>query len=78
MLNLESKVEPEPTPKTAKERSEKPLTDNVVSHFVNGRHGSVLLMTCQVLVQGRDGCNIPARALLDSGSETSFITERLA
>ena len=52
MLHLESKVEPEQTSKTTKERSEKPLTDNVVSHFVNGRHGSVLLMTCQVLVQG--------------------------
>ena len=77
MLHLESKVEPEPTPKTKKERSEKPLINNVVSHFVNGRHGGVLLMTFQVLVRGRDGSTMLASALLGSGSETSFVTERL-
>ena len=35
-------------------------------------------MTCQVMVQGPDGFIVQARALLDSGSETSFITEQLA
>ena len=37
-----------------------------------------LLMTCRVLVDGPEGRPIEARALLDSASSTSFITERLA
>ena len=39
--------------------------------------GGVLLMTCQVVVQGPNGSIAQARALLDSGSEASFNTERL-
>ena len=35
-------------------------------------------MTCQVLIQGPDESNVLTRALLDSGLETSFVTERLA
>ena len=35
-------------------------------------------MTCQVILQGHNGSTTQARALLDSGSEASFITERLA
>ena len=35
-------------------------------------------MTCRVMICGPDGSTAPARALLDSGSEASFITERLA
>ena len=37
-----------------------------------------MLMTCQVIVQGPNGSTARVRALLDSGSETSSITERLA
>ena len=40
--------------------------------------GSVLLMTCRVIIRGPNGSSAQARALLDSGSEASFITERLA
>ena len=39
---------------------------------------NVLLMTCRVLVIAPDGSSVNARALLDSGSTVSFISERLA
>ena len=78
MLHLERKAEPKPLRKTAKaDDVEKPPTE-AVSHFTNGWKGSILLMTCQVMVQGPNGSSVQARALLDSGSEASFITERLA
>ena len=35
-------------------------------------------MTAQVLVHGPDGHSVCARALLDSGSTASFVTQRLA
>ncbi len=40
--------------------------------------GNVLLMTFQTLVHAPDGTSVRARGLLDSGSSTSFISERLA
>ena len=42
------------------------------------RQQCVLLMTCQLLVITANGQRTRARALLDSASSTSFITERLA
>ena len=36
-----------------------------------------LMMTCMVSVQAPDGSNVKARALLDSASSASFISERL-
>ena len=38
---------------------------------------SALLMTCRVLVFAPDGSTMEARALLDNGSTSSFISERL-
>ena len=35
-------------------------------------------MTCQVLVKAHDNSSVKARALLDSASSTSFVSERLA
>ncbi len=44
-----------------------------------GPASGTLLMTCQVLVKGPDGSSsMKARALLDSASSTSFISEGLA
>ena len=77
MLHLDNKTEPAPPPPKSV-NSGTPPTQKVVSHFANGRQGSVLLMTCQVMVQGPDGSKMQARALLDPGSEMSFITERIA
>ena len=37
-----------------------------------------LLMTCQIQVYAPDGSSIEARALLDSASSASFVSEQLA
>ena len=50
----------------------------VLSHVSCGRRqGQVLLMTCQIRVIGKNGHTTLARALLDTASSTSFISERL-
>ncbi|XP_055604089.1 uncharacterized protein LOC129752328 [Uranotaenia lowii] len=46
-----------------------------VEHMANGR---VLLATAVVLLEDELGNRYPARALLDSGSESNFISERLS
>ncbi len=45
----------------------------VQSHAMTG-----LLMTCQVMLVSPNGSSMKARALLDSASSTSFVSERLA
>ena len=52
--------------------------ERVANHHMNDKHGGILLMTCQVVIRGTEDCSTQARVLLNSGSETSFITERLA
>ncbi|XP_062542090.1 uncharacterized protein LOC134210086 [Armigeres subalbatus] len=53
-------------------------TDSLVADTVHQCSSKVLLATAIVVVQD-DGCKkIPARALLDSGSESNFITEHLS
>ena len=39
---------------------------------------NALLMTCKIMVSSTNGSSVEARAILDPGSTTSFITERLA
>ena len=74
-----SKSDQESAPKSAKvEHSRKTPEERITSNFSNGKQGSVLLMTCQVIIRSPNGSTTQARALLDSGSEASFITERLA
>ena len=52
----------------------------VLSHVAHAssRLRRPLLMTARILVMSPDGCTTQARALLDSASSTSFISERLA
>ncbi|XP_053686315.1 uncharacterized protein LOC128735856 [Sabethes cyaneus] len=50
-----------------------PVSSNVSGY----RASSVLLATAVVLVEDDEGRSIPARALLDSGSECNFMTEGL-
>ena len=64
--------------KSASETAEIEEKEKVANHHTNGRQGGILLMTCQVIIRGPDGSTTQARALLDSGSEASFITERMA
>lgn len=52
-------------------------TPIVSSNTAAGVTSNTLLMTCQVIVKSLDGSSIRARALLDSASSTSFVSERL-
>lgn len=38
----------------------------------------MLLATAVVMIEGDNGVRVPARALLDSGSECNFMADRLA
>ena len=70
---------------TLPSQSDKTLTSStsstepmVLSHTAAGITSNTLLMTCQVLVKAPDNSSVEARALLDSASSTSFVSERLA
>ena len=54
------------------------LVSPVLSNTATGLKSSNLLMTCQYLVSAPSGLLIKARALLDSGSSTSFVSEQLS
>ena len=49
----------------------------IVSHASIPKRNA-LLMTCKMMVSSTNGSSVEARAILDPGSTTSFITERLA
>ena len=49
------------------ESSEASETRSIANHDTNGRQGSILLMTCQVIIQAPDGVTVQVRVLLDSG-----------
>ncbi|XP_058449236.1 uncharacterized protein LOC131429202 [Malaya genurostris] len=52
-------------------------TDTVISNMAQNRTTKVLLATAIVLVEDDNAVCHPARALLDSGSECNFISERM-
>ena len=51
----------------------KPITSNTAA----GLTSNSLLMTCHVLVDAPDGSSVEVRAILDSASSASFVSERL-
>lgn len=51
--------------------------EQVSSHVANRRTSKILLATAVVLIENEHGLRVPARALLDSGSECNFISEKL-
>ena len=53
-------------------------TNTILSHTTTGLSSDSLLMTCQVVVGSPNGSVVKARALLDSASSASFVSERLA
>ena len=53
-------------------------TTDVPSHAAATVSANSLLMTCQIMVVSADGSSRKARALLDSGSSASFVSDRLA
>ena len=54
-----------------------PPPTQIVSNAAVKSRSSSLLMTCRVLVFPPDGSPVEARALLDNGSTSSFVSERL-
>ncbi|XP_050554117.1 uncharacterized protein LOC126911348 [Spodoptera frugiperda] len=69
-------------PVTSPERPSEPVHDvsaNIATHFVNGQaQGQVLLATALVKAESQNGSSQILRALLDQGSQASFITEAAA
>ena len=57
--------------------SKDPVTQ-VPAHVTTRIRTNMLLTTCYVQVEAPDGSFVKARALLDSASSTSFVSERLA
>ena len=55
-----------------------PAAPITTSHVATGIKSEILLMTCRVRVEAQDGSTMEARAMLDSGSSASFISEHLA
>ncbi len=76
--------EPPPTPPTSAPPSapspSPPNLTNLPSHVAQGNSKTrqPLLMTCRILVSSPDGFTTQARAMLDSASSSSFVSERLA
>ena len=54
------------------------LTVNLTANASTGTAPSSILMTCRVLSRGPEGSSVESRALLDSASSISFVSERLA
>ncbi len=51
---------------------------NIVStNIQTGSSSNTIMMTCQVLIHAPDSSQVRARGLLDSGSSTSFVSQRL-
>ena len=73
-----SNKDPKPTTSTTPSNDETPSETSIVTHVSRlAIRRQVLLTTCQILVRGPDGSTSRARALLDSASAASFISERL-
>ena len=53
-------------------------TTPIPSHAAMGIKSNLLLMTCRIAIEAPDGSSIEARALLDSASSVSFVSECLA
>ena len=71
-------IEPPPENQEKQQPNEQPKAHmSHVTRTTTVQH-HVLLMTCRVLASGLDGSTTQARALLDSASSTSFVTEHLA
>ena len=66
-------------PPTHDSRPQSDATETrVLSHATIGIQANMLLMTSYVTVEAPDGTAVRARALLDSASSASFVSERLA
>ena len=72
LLHVGEKSDPPPGNETP---GVPPPTAPILSHATMGIRSDLLLMTCRVLVQSSNGSTMEARAILDSGSTASFVSE---
>ena len=74
LLHVEQRDPPSTQPST---QPSSPPVSSVTSNLATGLASNTLLMTCWVLIHSPSGSVMKVRALLDSASSTSFISERL-
>ena len=77
MLHVEPESGGNPTPPQPSHSEDTPSPAQVVTNAAVKLKSSSLLMTCRVLVFAADGSSVEARALLDNGSTSSFVSQRL-
>lgn len=77
LLHVESEGGGNQTPLQSSNHEDASSPAQVVSNAAIKLRSSSLLMTCRVLVFAGDGSSVEARALLDNGSTSSFVSERL-
>ena len=70
LLHMEQRDPPSTQPSS-------PPVSSVTSNLATGLASNTLLMTCWVLIHSPSGSVMKVRALLDSASSASFISERL-
>ena len=70
--------QPESTESAASEGAAVEAAMSIMSNTACGLQSESILMTCRVLVSAPNGPPVEARALLDSASSASFVSERLA
>ena len=52
--------------------------NSVVLNAATGIKSNRVLMTCRILIDAPDGSSVEARAILDSTSSASFVSERIS
>ena len=60
------------------DRNQSPPIVPISTHAALGIKSNLLLMTCRILVEAPDGSSMEARAIIDSASSASFVSESLA
>ena len=75
LLHIENHGNPQ---SSAGSSSSESAVNPVTSNTAIGLNVNALMMTCRVLISNPDGSSVEARALLDSASSASFVSERLA
>ena len=78
LLHIESKEFAPSTVAPVAQPSTQPTVKPVSSNTAMGFASNSLLMTCRMFVDAPDGSSVEARAILDSASSASFVSERLA
>lgn len=77
LLHIEGREEPPASFPPTGQANSNPVTIPISTHAAIGIKSNLLLMTCCVVVLSPDGLSVEARALLDSASSTSFVSQRL-